>query len=64
MGTPKLKNQLKKWREKCGVSQAKAATMLEVPYSTYVKWEHGERTPRGMALRTLMHIVSTYPQVK
>jgi DNA-binding transcriptional regulator YiaG len=64
MGSPKIKTLLKKWRERRGVSQAGAATLLEVPYSTYVKWEQGDRTPRGMALRALILIVSNDPQVK
>lgn len=57
-----LPRLLKKWRgvhREHGVTyaaftQRAAAEQLRVPLKTYIDWEQGRRTPRGLALTALL----------
>ena len=40
-----LGEELKRERERRGLTQAAMAELLEVPLRTYQKWEHTEREP-------------------
>lgn len=48
-----LQSKLKSARAQLNLSQSKMAAAMGVPLKTYIKWEHGERTPRGLALEML-----------
>jgi DNA-binding transcriptional regulator YiaG len=49
-----LPNLLTQWRTKKGLTKADAARKLKIPYRTLQDWELGNRTPRGLALRTII----------
>jgi transcriptional regulator with XRE-family HTH domain len=57
-----ISEQLKAWRAVRGLSQSQAAVELarvlgvRVPLATYLQWEHGRRTPRGLMARELERI--------
>lgn len=60
-GTPDdmaISTQLKRWREKEGLTQGGAAEKIGVPKPTYRKWEYGEREPRGLARTTLLSLLA------
>jgi putative transcriptional regulator len=48
-------------RERCGLSQAKFATLLGVSVRTLQDWEQGRRAPSGAA-RTLLMIAAKNPR--
>jgi transcriptional regulator with XRE-family HTH domain len=41
---------LYKYRHKKGISQKKAAELLEIPQKTYEDWERGKHVPKGKEL--------------
>lgn len=57
-----LSAQLKKWRGVAGrgkgtrgaFTQGDAAARLGVPLATYKDWEQGRKSPRGLALATVL----------
>jgi putative transcriptional regulator len=49
-------------RNRCGVSQAVFARLLNVPKVTEISWEKGRRKPTGAALR-LLDIVRKNPSI-
>jgi putative transcriptional regulator len=49
-----LKKQLKDWRRSKKLSQSEAAETLGVSVRTLQEWEQGRRTPRGLALTSLL----------
>jgi len=61
-----LSKKLKEWRGVKGsgrkargeFSQVAAAARLGVPARTYTDWEQGRRTPRGIALQTILERIS------
>lgn len=49
-----LREDLKAWRQRLGITQAKAAKILDVPLPTYQGWEGGRRFDREKILRLAM----------
>lgn len=47
------REDIKRIREKCKVSQAVFAAFLHVSRSTVSQWEQGEKKPRGASLKLL-----------
>lgn len=45
--------ELKKWRERFGLSQQNAADLLPCQLRTWQRWEAGENEPPGFLLRAL-----------
>jgi DNA-binding transcriptional regulator YiaG len=46
---------LKAARTEKGLSQARAAELLEIPKRTWEQWETGDRTPPAYVLRLVIH---------
>ena len=44
----KFANQLKTERERLGITQAQAASLLDVPARTHWEWESGKTTPHAV----------------
>jgi len=42
---------IKKWRDRLGLSQPQMARYIGIPESTYIKWETGRREPPAIAER-------------
>jgi transcriptional regulator with XRE-family HTH domain len=55
---PLLKDQLRELRENRGQRQKEAAADLDIPLSTYRKYEYGQRTPNKLALAELLRRMS------
>jgi putative transcriptional regulator len=49
-------------RNRCGVSQAVLARLLNIPTVTAISWEKGRRKPTGAALR-LLDLVRKRPEI-
>lgn len=47
---------LKIWRDTMELSQQGMADFLRVPRGTYIKWEHGTRTP-GTGMRHWIYLL-------
>ena len=52
---------VKKIREKTGLSQPKFASLFMIPVGTLRNWEQGRRHPEGPAI-ALLHIIDKEPQ--
>ncbi len=52
---------VKKIREKTGLSQPKFATLFLIPVGTLRNWEQGRRKPDGPAM-ALLHIIDKEPE--
>lgn len=52
---------VKKIREKTGLSQPKFASLFMIPVGTLRNWEQGRRHPEGPAV-ALLHIIDKEPQ--
>ncbi len=55
-------SEIKAIRNRLNVSQAVFAALLNVPPVTEKKWENGERSPSGAALK-LLYIAKNQPEV-
>lgn len=55
------KIDVKKIREKTGLSQPKFAALFMIPVGTLRNWEQGRRRPEGPAA-ALLHIIDKEPQ--
>ncbi len=53
---------VKKVREKTGLSQSKFATVFMIPVATLQNWEQGRRKPKGPAM-ALLHIIDKAPEM-
>ena len=52
-----VSQELKAWRERLGITQARAASVLDVPIRTYQGWELGRDFDRSTILRfALEHV--------
>jgi DNA-binding XRE family transcriptional regulator len=54
-----LSQSLKSWRNRVTITQRDAASTLNVPLDTYVKWERGTRTPCGLVQDTILEKINT-----
>jgi len=54
------KFEVRKIREKYGLSQDKFATMMGISVATLRNWEQGRRKPEGPA-RVLLRVAATHP---
>lgn len=52
-----FRTKLYNWRMANNYSQAKAATSLRVPYSSYCHWETGDNLPRASTLAKILPII-------
>ena len=52
-----IAERIKTARQKLGFSQADAAKKWQLSVRTLQKWEQGDRSPRGLALRELERIL-------
>jgi DNA-binding XRE family transcriptional regulator len=52
-----LSAQLRAWRKRRDETQVEAAASLGVPTKTYIDYEQGRRTPRGLALTTILAVI-------
>jgi len=52
---------VKKIRQKSGLSQPKFASLFMIPVGTLRNWEQGRRHPEGPAI-ALLHIIDKEPQ--
>lgn len=50
--------RIRQARGKLGLSQAQAAEQWGIPKSTLIKWERGDRTPRGLSRRALDQLLN------
>lgn len=50
----KLSPKLKSWRKHKKITQREACELIGVPIKTYIKWEHGERTPSELVIKTVL----------
>jgi len=53
-------SEVRKIREKYGLSQDKFATLIGISAATLRNWEQGRRKPEGPA-RVLLRVVATHP---
>jgi transcriptional regulator with XRE-family HTH domain len=53
-----LPAQLKAWRSAHDLTQTAAAARLGVNLNTLQNWEAGRNTPRGLALATLLSLIT------
>jgi len=51
--------ELKAWRERLGITQARAAELLDVSPRTYQGWEAGREFDRGTILRFALEHIET-----
>lgn len=52
---------VRKIREKYGLSQLKFAALMGISVATVRNWEQGRRKPQGAA-RVLLHVASRHPE--
>ena len=52
-------NNLEKIRRDAGMNMREAARGLEIPYTTYVSWEKGDREPNSEMLIKLAEFFDT-----
>ena len=52
-----VSQNLKAWRERIGVTQARAAELLDVPVRTYQGWEAGRDVDRAWILTLALQSV-------
>jgi putative transcriptional regulator len=53
----KLREQLRAWRRKHGLSQSEAGLKLQISRRTLQEWEQGRAMPRGLALIALRQVL-------
>ncbi len=51
-------DRLRRWQKRHDLTDAQAAAGLGVPRRTYENWKQGHREPRGLALQTVLRIIS------
>ena len=55
--------EIRKHRERFGLTQKQMATMLNTPLSTYIKWDVGTRRTPGVAF-AIIFLATEYRDVK
>ncbi len=52
-----IKDRLRAWRDKAGMSQEQAARVFFVSVATYQSWERGLRAPDGINVRNVEKVL-------